>query len=149
METVAEKLRAKADNIDIGPLGQPVLSGIYPQLTPYNEDGTINPDLVKEEEEPQPVNRKSGGRKYRYSDKYKKRVLLDEFDEPYFAHERDDNCFNVSVSLPQSLNEELEKRIERIKSHPNINKRKEKLTKSRYIRQLIEKDLKVEYRIRA
>lgn len=122
---------------------------LYPALAPTEEELKENMDDNNDNNSEPKVERKSAGRRYHYSEKYRKRILFDEFDEPYFAHEKDDNCFNVSVSLPLSLNEELEKKLEKIKSHKDINKRKEKLTKSRYIRQLIEKDLGVEYRIRA
>lgn len=126
------------------PQGSPVQSGVYGQFAADPEE-PITTTTNKSNPE-SAVTRKSAGRKYRYSNKYQKKILLDEFNEPYFAHEKDDVSIPVPLSLPQSLNEALDRKLDKIRNHPDINKRKEKLKKSRYIRQLLERDLKVIYR---
>lgn len=143
-ENLAQSI-AKKDSIDIVSTEQmmpPVGPGHlkpYPQLTPDPEELKESPMIAESK-------RKSAGRKHRYSYKYQKKILLDEFNEPYFAHESDDISISVGLSLPASLVDSLDKKIEKIRSHENINRRKEKLKRSRYIRQLIEKDLGLEYR---
>lgn len=68
-----------------------------------------------------------------YSNKYNKKILT-IFGEPYYALEAEDKCRTLSVSIPWSLDEFLEKHVKRIK-----------MSKSRYIRFLIEEDLNLEH----
>ena len=89
------------------------------------------------------VERRNKGRKYQFSNQYGRKLLLDEYGEPYFAQERDDATIPVPISLPKSLLKELDARIRTLRFEPDIKKRKEGLTRSRYIRALIEKDLEL------
>jgi hypothetical protein len=122
--------------------------GLYPQLTDVELTPSDQIEMsMTDFPTPDPIpTRKSAGRKYRWSEKYQKRILCDEFDEPYFAHEKDDISIPVPLSLPQSLLDELDKKLDKIRNHKDINKRKEKLKRSRYIRQVLERDLGVIYR---
>ena len=74
-----------------------------------------------------------------YSYKYNKKVLaidsrLSYNPEPYYALEPEDKCRSLSLSIPYSLDNALERRAASLG-----------LKKSRYVRLLIENDLKVEY----
>lgn len=68
-----------------------------------------------------------------YSRKYNKKILT-IYDEPYYGLEPEDRCRTLSVSIPWSLDDAIQKKAERLH-----------LTKSRYIRLLIEHDLNVYY----
>jgi hypothetical protein len=74
-----------------------------------------------------------GPKKYKYSQKYGKKILM-HFGESYFGLEDDDKCVTIGVALPISLKDELDKYCKQMR-----------IPKSRYIRILIEKDLKLSY----
>ena len=90
--------------------------------------------------------RRSKGRRKVYSKKYGT-ILLDEFGSAYYAHEESDKAVTVAIALPFSLLDELDHRLFHIRTHPDIKVRKEGLSRSRYIRHLIEQDLSVRYAI--
>jgi len=89
--------------------------------------------------------RRHKGRRYVFSKKYNKKILLDEFNEPFFGQEEDDKTIPVPISLPLSLVEELDIRLDMIKNEPDPKLRNEGITRSRFIRHLIEKELNLEY----
>jgi len=89
--------------------------------------------------------RRHKGRRYAFSKKYNKKILLDEFNEPFFGQEEDDKTIPVPISLPLSLVEELDIRLDMIKNEPDPKLRNEGITRSRFIRHLIEKELNLEY----
>ena len=68
-----------------------------------------------------------------YSRRYNKKILT-VFGEPYYFLEEEDRCRTLSVSIPWSLDDILNKHIERVG-----------VSKSRYIRMLIEEDLNLEH----
>lgn len=68
-----------------------------------------------------------------YSKKYNKKILT-IFGEPYYGLEPEDRCRILSISIPWSLDEFLEKHVKRTG-----------ISKSRYIRFLIEEDLNLEH----
>lgn len=72
-------------------------------------------------------------RKHVYSQKYGKKILK-IFNQPYFGLEDVDKCGTVTVSLPYSIIDILGRYTD-----------SEEISKSRYIRLLIEKDLGIEY----
>jgi hypothetical protein len=68
-----------------------------------------------------------------YSRKYNKKILT-VYDEPYFGLEPEDRCRTLSVSVPWSLDDAIQRRANYLG-----------LKKSRYIRLCIENDLKIYY----
>jgi hypothetical protein len=72
---------------------------------------------------------------YKYSDKYRKKILM-HFGESYFGLEDNDKCTTVGIALPISLKDELDKYCKMMG-----------ISKSRYIRILIQKDLKIKYNV--
>lgn len=68
-----------------------------------------------------------------YSKLYNKKILT-VYGEPYFGLEEDDRCRTLSVSIPWSLDDYITKHVDRLG-----------ISKSRYIRMLIEEDLNLEH----
>lgn len=83
-----------------------------------------------------PQDSKSNSKKYRYSEKYGKKILH-IFDEPFYGLEEIDKCTTVTVSIPISLKDELMKYTNEMG-----------IPVSRYIRILIQQDLGIRYRIK-
>ena len=76
-----------------------------------------------------------------YSKKYNKNILTifaetatRQHHEPYYGQEAEDKCRTLSVSIPWSLDEFLQRHVKRTG-----------ISKSRYIRFLIEEDLNLEH----
>lgn len=107
------------------------------------ETGTIG--LIEYPEfMPQPqqelVIRRRKGRKYSHADNGKK-ILLDEYKEPYFAQGDSDTTKPMPISLPESLRIRMDKYIDKLRTERDIKRRQEGLSRSRYIRHLIQEDL--------
>jgi hypothetical protein len=74
-------------------------------------------------------------KKHVYSQKYGKKILK-VFGQPYFGLEDIDKCGTITISLPYSIMDILDRYTE-----------SEEISKSRYIRLLIEKDLGISYNV--
>jgi hypothetical protein len=72
-------------------------------------------------------------RRYVYDKKLKQKILLDAYNEPYYGLDEGDKSQSFSLSIPKSLME-------------LVDKKRDGISRSRFIRKAIENELDVERR---